>query len=95
MERDMKLPSTETLHLREDGFVLHVTLNRPEARNAMSLQMTQELRAVFSAIAGSDAIRAVLLRAPAATSVPAATSRTWPVPACRPCRAATTKPMPI
>ncbi|MFZ5560151.1 MAG: enoyl-CoA hydratase/isomerase family protein [Pseudomonadota bacterium] len=58
----MKLPSTETLQLREDGFVLHVTLNRPEARNAMSLQMTQELRAVFSAVESSEAIRAVLLR---------------------------------
>lgn len=58
----MNLPATETLQLHEDGFVLHVTLNRPEARNAMSLQMTQELRAVFAAIAGSDSIRAVVLR---------------------------------
>ncbi|MDP2227698.1 MAG: enoyl-CoA hydratase-related protein [Moraxellaceae bacterium] len=58
----MSLPTTETLVLREDGFVLHITLNRPESRNAMSLQMTQELRAVFSAIAQSDSIRAVVLR---------------------------------
>ncbi len=58
----MTLPTTETLQLREDGFVLHVTLNRPEARNAMSLQMTQELRAVFTAIADSPSIRAVVLR---------------------------------
>ena len=58
----MTLPKTETLLLREDGFVLHVTLNRPEARNAMSLQMTQELRAVFTAIADSASIRAVVLR---------------------------------
>lgn len=58
----MNLPATETLLLREDGFALHVTLNRPEARNAMSLQMTQELRAVFSAIENSDSIRAVVLR---------------------------------
>lgn len=58
----MTLPTVETLQLREDGFVLHVTLNRPESRNAMSLQMTQELRAVFSAIATSDTIRAVVLR---------------------------------
>ncbi|MCD6061932.1 MAG: enoyl-CoA hydratase, partial [Moraxellaceae bacterium] len=50
----MSLPTTETLLLREDGFVLHVTLNRPESRNAMSLQMTEELRAVFTAIHGSD-----------------------------------------
>lgn len=58
----MTLPNTETLQLREDGFVLHVTLNRPDSRNAMSLQMTQELRAVFSAIHDSDSIRAVVLR---------------------------------
>lgn len=58
----MSLPTAETLQLREDGFVLHVTLNRPEARNAMSLQMTQELRAVFTAIADSTSIRAVVLR---------------------------------
>lgn len=58
----MNLPVTETLQLREDGFVLHVTLNRPEARNAMSLQMTQELRAVFSAIENSESVRAVVLR---------------------------------
>jgi len=58
----MNLPSTETLLLREDGFVLHITLNRPESRNAMSLQMTQELRAVFTAIENSEHLRAVVLR---------------------------------
>jgi isohexenylglutaconyl-CoA hydratase len=58
----MTLPVTETLQLREEGFVLHVTLNRPESRNAMSLQMTQELGAVFSAIAGSETVRAVVMR---------------------------------
>ncbi|MES2919422.1 MAG: enoyl-CoA hydratase-related protein [Pseudomonadota bacterium] len=58
----MNLPTVETLQLREEGFVLHVTLNRPESRNAMSLQMTQELRAVFTAIHDSGRIRAVLLR---------------------------------
>lgn len=58
----MTLPATETLQLREDGFVLYVTLNRPESRNAMSLQMTQELRAVFTAIADSATVRAVVLR---------------------------------
>lgn len=56
------LPQTETLQLREEGFVLHITLNRPESRNAMSLQMTQELRAVFTAIENNSTIRAVVLR---------------------------------
>lgn len=58
----MSLPTTDTLLLREDGFVLYITLNRPESRNAMSLQMTQELRAVFTAIKDNLAIRAVVLR---------------------------------
>ena len=58
----MPLPNTETLLLREEGLVLHITLNRPESRNAMSLGMTQELRAVFTAIENSESIRAVVLR---------------------------------
>lgn len=58
----MSLPATEALQLHEDGFVLHITLNRPESRNAMSLQMVQELQSVFSAIEGNTKIRAVVLR---------------------------------
>ena len=46
--------------------VLHVTLNRPESRNAMSLQMVAELRQVLAqaeARAGqADAVRVVVLR---------------------------------
>ncbi|MFN3714218.1 MAG: enoyl-CoA hydratase/isomerase family protein [Alcanivoracaceae bacterium] len=58
----MTLPTTETLLLREDGPFLHITLNRPEARNAMSLTMVNELMAVFEAIAESITIRALILR---------------------------------
>ena len=48
------------------GAVLHITLNRPDSRNAMSLQMVAELRQVLAA-AGSragqaDAVRVVVLR---------------------------------
>ena len=57
------LPICQTLLLEPHNGVLHITLNRPESRNAMSLQMVTELRAVL-----------------ADTSVPAAISRTWPVP---------------
>lgn len=39
----------DTLALRAEGGVLHVTLNRPAVRNAMSLQMVRELRAVLAA----------------------------------------------
>jgi len=38
----------ETLALRRDGPVLHVTLNRPELRNAMSIAMVRELRVVLA-----------------------------------------------
>jgi isohexenylglutaconyl-CoA hydratase len=50
----------------QKGAVLHITLNRPDARNAMSLQMVDELRQVLhlaEATAGlTDAVRVVVLR---------------------------------
>ncbi len=54
------------IRLQQSGPVLAVTLNRPEARNAMSLQMVAELRqalAAAEATAGQPgAVRAVVLR---------------------------------
>lgn len=58
----MQLPNTETLMLNLDGGVLHVTLNRPDSRNAMSLAMVQELRAVLAAVGTDSGIRALVLR---------------------------------
>ncbi len=58
----MSLPETETLLLEEELPFLHVTLNRPEARNAMSLAMVEELMAVFDAVAERTDIRALVLR---------------------------------
>src|SRR3974390_1809803 len=57
-----RLSSTETLLLREDGFVLHITLNRPEIRNAINSVMWDELEATFNSIANNREIRAVVLR---------------------------------
>lgn len=57
-----QLPECETLSLRHDGPALHIMLNRPESRNAMSLIMVRELTAVFEQIANEPAIRAVVLR---------------------------------
>lgn len=51
----------DTLALRAEGGVLHVTLNRPAVRNAMSLQMVRELRAVLAAAEG-DGTRVLVLR---------------------------------
>jgi len=54
--------SCETLIVQQHGAVLHVTLNRPEQRNAMSAQMLNELIEVFGQIKDDLSIRAVVLR---------------------------------
>lgn len=58
----MSLPVTETLLLEQIDHALHITLNRPKARNAMSLKMVQELMAVFESIENNETVRAVVLR---------------------------------
>ncbi|MGM9489477.1 enoyl-CoA hydratase/isomerase family protein [Ideonella sp. YS5] len=44
------------------GRVLHLTLNRPEVRNAMSLAMVGELRAALAAAEAEGDVRVVVLR---------------------------------
>lgn len=56
------LPHCDTLTLARQGHALQVTLNRPQARNAMSLHMVAELATVFSQIEADDSVRAVVLR---------------------------------
>ena len=81
-----------------DGKVATVTLNRPERKNPLTLDSYAELRDTFRDLVYSDAIKTVVIPAPAAISAPAATctkssarwSRcsartTWP--ACSPSRA--------
>lgn len=55
----------QTITVEVNGPVATVTLNRPEARNAMSNQMVSELARCFERLAGSegDEVRAVVLRA--------------------------------
>jgi enoyl-CoA hydratase/carnithine racemase len=50
------------LLLEPHNGVLHITLNRPDSRNAMSLQMVSELRAVLAAVRDDRATRAVVWR---------------------------------
>ncbi|MFL1452819.1 enoyl-CoA hydratase/isomerase family protein [Marinobacter sp. GN3S48] len=57
-----QLPHCETLLLEQQGPTLHVTINRPDVRNAMSLQMVAELSAVFAQIETDLSIRAVVIR---------------------------------
>lgn len=56
------LPTCETLLLEQKEHALHITLNRPKARNAMSLLMVQELMSVLKAIENDESIRAVVMR---------------------------------
>lgn len=58
----MTLPETETLLLEQQDHALHITLNRPKARNAMSLKMVQELMAVFESVQNDTSIRAIVMR---------------------------------
>ena len=62
----VELAEFQTLALHRAGPVLHVNLNRPEVRNAMSLQMVRELRAVLAQAelgdGRDDAVRVIVLR---------------------------------
>jgi isohexenylglutaconyl-CoA hydratase len=58
----MENSAMETLLLKRTGGCFHVTLNRPEARNALSEEMVDELRAVAIGIAEDPSIRALVLR---------------------------------
>jgi len=51
-----------TLLVEHAAGVLHLTLNRPAQRNAMSLQMVRELRAALAAAEADDAVRVIVLR---------------------------------
>ncbi len=56
------LPDVKTLKLALVGAVLHVHLNRPESRNAMTPEMLADLNAVFDSVQGNLDIRALVLR---------------------------------
>jgi enoyl-CoA hydratase/carnithine racemase len=54
--------SYETLELRRDGAVLWCTLNRPQALNALSRQLVNELRHLYGELAKDRETRVVVLR---------------------------------
>jgi isohexenylglutaconyl-CoA hydratase len=56
------LPQTSHISLDLHGAVLHLWLNRPEHRNALSPQMVREILATFAAIADDRSVRVVVLR---------------------------------
>ncbi|MHC8306673.1 enoyl-CoA hydratase/isomerase family protein [Pseudomonas sp. PB3P13] len=55
------LPVCQTLLLELHNGVLHITLNRPQSRNAMSLQMVAELRSVLASVADDRRVRALVI----------------------------------
>ncbi|WP_223463455.1 MULTISPECIES: enoyl-CoA hydratase/isomerase family protein [unclassified Pseudomonas] len=55
------LPVCQTLLLELHNGVLHITLNRPDSRNAMSLQMVAELRSVLAAVRDDRGVRALVI----------------------------------
>ena len=56
------MPPLTTLAVVQAGGVLHVTLNRPAMRNAMSLRMVDELRDVLAQAESAGDVRAIVLR---------------------------------
>ena len=58
----MQLPQCQELLVAQNAGILTLTLNRPQKRNAMNLQLVEELMAVFDAIAEDRSFRAVVLR---------------------------------
>jgi len=58
-----RLPGFQTLFLETDGAIATVTLNRPDALNAIDVAMAQDLQRAAQWLETRDGIRAVLLRA--------------------------------
>ena len=56
------LPVTQSLLLERDDWVLKIWFNRPEAKNALSAQMTEEFNAVLDAVSEDRSLRAIVLR---------------------------------
>jgi enoyl-CoA hydratase len=57
------MPDTyPTLLLRREGALLFVTLNRPEALNAMDAQLVSDLHALFASLRSDRSVRVVVLR---------------------------------
>jgi enoyl-CoA hydratase/carnithine racemase len=52
----------ETLSLLQEGKILYVSLNRPEKRNAMNLQMFQDLEECMTKVAAKSDVGAVIIQ---------------------------------
>ena len=59
----------DSIQLEQHGSILTLWLNRPESRNAMSLNMVNAIQQVFTHIENDTSIRAVILRGQVVISV--------------------------
>src|SRR4051812_1815751 len=57
------IASGATVLVRQDGPAVRVTLNRPEKRNALSLELMQELTGVLRQVSAEPQTRAIVLEA--------------------------------
>jgi isohexenylglutaconyl-CoA hydratase len=57
-----KLPTTDWLILERDDSVLRIWFNRPDAKNALSAEMTGELNLVLDSVREDRSIRTIVLR---------------------------------
>ena len=57
-----QLPSTNALVLERQGSVLKIWFNRPESKNALNAEMTDELVKVLSLVKDDRSIRTIVLR---------------------------------
>jgi isohexenylglutaconyl-CoA hydratase len=55
-------PETTHIRLERKGPVLHLWLNRPEVKNALSAQMVREIQATFDAVRDDRSVRVVVIR---------------------------------
>ena len=69
----------EHILVERSGEFATVTMNRPQRRNALSLEHMRELITAFRDLGDSDA-RASCWRATARCSAPGTTSPMWPAP---------------
>ncbi|MEQ9517980.1 MAG: enoyl-CoA hydratase/isomerase family protein [Parvibaculum sp.] len=56
------LPDTSSLILERDGSVLKIWFNRPEARNALTGEVVDELSSVLDAVRDDRTLRTILIR---------------------------------
>jgi isohexenylglutaconyl-CoA hydratase len=71
----------ETIVTEQAGPVVFLTLDRPEARNAMNLKMVEEIHGFFSGIRDDRSIRCVVIRGAGDTFCSGADIKEWPDPA--------------